>query len=128
MMKNQYLGKDFRKYGLSNWYTNGYYGYTDWPDVSNVLRNGWITKKVTDLSSVGDYFFLPVLGRYIYGSLSNIGVFGSYFTSSVWSSSGGEAYAFFKVGINYDPERGIGLNVGIADRSEGDLAEPTWFK
>lgn len=129
MMKNQYLGKDFRKYGLLNWYTNGYYGYTGWPDVSNVLRNGWITKKVTDLSSVEDYFFLPVLGRYIYGSLSNIGVFGDYFTSSVWSSSGGEAHAAFKVGINYDPERGIGLNVGIADmRSDGGLAEPTWFK
>ena len=63
-------------------------------------------------SDAGNYFYLPTLGKYVYGVLSHAGNYGFYWSSSAYPSSSNIAYLLYFTGgsVNVD---GYGSNQGL---------------
>ena len=72
----------------------GHYNTEFSADGSTDLRTTWKQYKNTNSSSInsgvpssadaGNYFYLPALGYYDFGQLSNIGIYGYYWSSSAY--------------------------------------------
>ena len=54
-----------------------------------------INSGVPSAADVGNYFYLPALGNYGSGQLSNVGNFGFYWSSSAHPWSSNDAYRLF---------------------------------
>ena len=66
---------------------------TDWRTTSK--RQFWsASQTLPSAADANKYFYLPALGNYFTGQLSNVGILGNYWSSSAdpWDSDKGKAY------------------------------------
>ena len=88
---------------------------TDWRHANSIFKNWDASYTPPSAADANKYFYLPALGCYSYGSTSNIGSIGYYWTSSGSSSNQYRAYYlyFSRNGITVtDGDRDNGMSVG----------------
>ena len=77
-----------KKANISGYNPNTAVDGTDWRTNGN--GNSWsVSQTLPDAADAGNYFYLPALGYYYYGQLSNVGYNGQYWSSSAtpWDSN-----------------------------------------
>ena len=63
-------------------------------------------------ADAGNYFYLPALGKYVYGALGHVGNYGFYWSSSAYPSSSNIAYLLYFSGGSVSVD-GYGSNQGL---------------
>ena len=103
-----------KKANISGFNPNTAEDGTDWRTSANG-RNWSVSQTLPDAADAGNYFYLPALGWYNSGRLTNVGYQGIYWSSSAypWSSS----YAYY---LNFN-SGGVGVDVNY--RYNGFRAE-----
>ena len=104
-----------KKANISGFSPNTAVDGRDWRTIGG--GSSWsVSQTLPDAADAGNYFYLPALGYYYRGSLSNVGREGLCWSSSAYPTSSGSAYCLgFSIG-------GIGVNGNFA-RYYGDRAE-----
>ena len=65
---------------------------TDWRTTSG-YQSWFVPQTLPSVADAGKYFYLPALGHYTYGSPTNFGHNGEYWSSSAYPGASGLAYA-----------------------------------
>ena len=85
--------------------------YKDYGNYSSSINNSGLPSA----ADANKYFYLPALGRYLFGRLYSVGIYGYYWSSSARPSGSGNAYTMgFGIGgiaVN-SSSRSWGLRVG----------------
>ena len=85
--------------------------YKDYGNYSSSINNSGLPSA----ADANKYFYLPALGRYLFGRLYSVGIYGYYWSSSARPSGSGNAYSLgFGIGgiaVNSN-SRSWGLRVG----------------
>ena len=58
---------------------------TDWRATGDNYSSSSVSSVLPSSTDIGNYFYLPALGYYVQGKLTNIGVYGDYWSSSATS-------------------------------------------
>ena len=102
-----------KKSQISGYNPNTAVDGTDWRTNGN--DNTWsVSNTLPSAADANNYFYLPALGYYYYGQLSDVGGYGCYWSSSASSWYIGDAhYLLFTSGLVgvYDNERFNGMRV-----------------
>ena len=102
-----------KKANISGFNPNTAVDGTDWR--TNDKANSWsVSQTLPDAADAGNYFYLPGLGFYDFGDLTNVWC-GYYWSSSAYPGNSNSAY-----GLYFD--NGI-VNVGGSNRYLGYRAE-----
>ena len=80
-----------KKANISGFNANTAYDGTDWRTSTNT--NSWsVSNTLPDPVDIGNYFYLPASGRYVYGHLDKVGNLGFFWSSSAFRSDGEFAF------------------------------------
>ena len=80
-----------KKANISGFNANTAYDGTDWRTSTNT--NSWsVSNTLPDPVDIGNYFYLPASGRYVFGYLDKVGNLGCFWSSSAFRSGGGFAF------------------------------------
>ena len=106
-----------KKAYISGYNANTTYDGNDWRITSGIY-SGSVSQILPSAADVGNYFYLPALGYYYYGQLSNVGYGGYYWTSSAYTWGGANSF-----GLNFNSG---GITVDYHNRADGYRVEPTF--
>ena len=106
-----------KKAYISGYNANTTYDGNDWRTTSGIY-SGSVSQILPSAADVGNYFYLPALGYYYYGQLSNVGYGGYYWTSSAYTWGGANSF-----GLNFNSG---GITVDYHNRADGYRVEPTF--
>ena len=106
-----------KKAYISGYNANTTYDGNDWRRTSGIY-SGSVSQILPSAADVGNYFYLPALGYYYYGQLSNVGYGGYYWTSSAYTWGGANSF-----GLNFNSG---GITVDYHNRADGYRVEPTF--
>ena len=99
-----------KKANISGFNPNTAEDGTDWRTNGNG-RSWSVSQTLPDAADAGNYFYLPALGSYNSGQLSNVGNYGYYWLSSAYPWYGNSAYNLYfgsgSVGVSNN-NRGVG--------------------
>ncbi len=106
-----------KKSQISGFNANTAYDGTDWRTYKN--RHAWPRPAtLPSAADAGNYFYLPALGYYLFGRLTNVGGGGNYWSSSAYPAYSLDAYdlSFSSGGVSVYPEgRDMGGRAGALE-------------
>ena len=107
-----------KKANISEFDPNTAVDGTDWR-LDNRVQDWYISNTLPDAVDVGNYFYLPALGRYELGKLYGVGIGGgNYWSSSALPWNGGGAYSIVMNSSH--------VEVGTVNRNYGCRVEPSF--
>lgn len=92
-----------KKAYISGYNANTTYDGNDWRRTGG-MYSGSVSQILPSAADVGNYFYLPALGYYYYGQLTNVGYGGYYWTSSAYTWGGADSFGlhFYSGGVTVD--------------------------
>ena len=88
-----------KKANISGYNANTAVDGTDWRTIRKV--ESWsVSTTLPDAADAGNYFYLPALGYYLLGDLTNVGGYGQYWSSSAYPHSSYAAYVLELSGLS----------------------------
>ena len=104
-----------KKANISGFNPNTAYNGTDWRTHFNA-GNWSVSQTLPSAADAGNYFYLPALGNYLSGQLNDVGIYGTYWSSSAIPSGSPNAFGlYFRSG---------NVLVDVAGRNCGFRVEP----
>ena len=106
-----------KKAYISGYNANTTYDGNDWRRTGGIY-SGSVSQILPSAADVGNYFYLPALGYYYYGQLTNVGYGGYYWTSSAYTWGGANSF-----GLNFNSGS---ITLDYHNRADGYRVEPTF--
>ena len=102
-----------KKANISGFNANTAVDGTDWR-INHNTGSYSFSQTLPSVSDAGNYFYLPTFGFYRFGWMTQIGVYGYYWSSS--ASSWSDSYAYY---LSFSKYSGIEVNAGNFERYYG---------